>query len=201
MPAQMRQSDSGLGGLDEPFLKPIDRPRSLILRMIYRMSRKQFGKVMMPLRVFMARMPLGFGKFYGNIGGLDKKLTLPRETVLLIREQVAHINVCTFCIDIARFFTIQSSMSQAKFDALSEYRVSPLFSDAERAALDYVTELTQNKRVDPEAFARLARHYNERQICEIVWLVATEHVYNMTNIGLNIHSDMLCSATKQRASP
>jgi len=23
--------------------------------------------------------------------------------------------------------------------------------------------------------------------------VATEHFYNMTNIGLNIHSDMLCS--------
>jgi hypothetical protein len=27
--------------------------------------------------------------------------------------------------------------------------------------------------------------------CEIVWLVATEHLYNMTNIGLNVHSDML----------
>jgi hypothetical protein len=38
----------------------------------------------------------------------------------------------------------------------------------------------------------MARYYTEREICEIVWLVATEHLYNMTNIGLNIHSDMLC---------
>jgi hypothetical protein len=25
-----------------------------------------------------------------------------------------------------------------------------------------------------------------------VWLVASERLYNVTNIGLNIHSDMLC---------
>jgi alkylhydroperoxidase family enzyme len=171
-----------------------------MLKLVYTMSRRQFGKVMMPLKVLMARMPLGFGKFYGKIGALDKKLVLPRETAMLIREQVAHINVCTFCIDIGRFFTIQASMDQAKFDALAEYPTSPLFNDAERAALDYVTELTRDKRVDPNTFARLASHYSERQICDIVWLVATEHVYNMTNIGLNIHSDMLCDLTKQRRS-
>ena len=43
-----------------------------------------------------------------------------------------------------------------------------------------------------DTFSRLRRYYSEREVCEIVWLVATEHVYNMTNIGLNIHSDMLC---------
>jgi alkylhydroperoxidase family enzyme len=67
-----------------------------------------------------------------------------------------------------------------------------LFSDKERAALDYVTELTRNKAVQPDTFARLAGHYSEREICDIVWLVASEHLYNITNIGLNIHSDMLC---------
>ena len=65
-------------------------------------------------------------------------------------------------------------------------------ADAEHAALDYATELTKNKTVDPDTFGALARHYSEREICEIVWLVASEHLYNLTNIGLNIHSDMLC---------
>lgn len=59
-------------------------------------------------------------------------------------------------------------MNQAKFDALDEYRTSSLFTEAERAALDYVTELTTQKKVDSGTFARLARHYSERQICEIV---------------------------------
>jgi alkylhydroperoxidase family enzyme len=97
---------------------------------------------------------------------------------------------------IGRYFTIKASMNQAKFDALGEYRTSSLFTDAERAVLDYVTELTRNKRVELGTFSQLARFYSERQICEIVWLVASEHFYNMTNIGLNIHSDMLCEIGK-----
>jgi alkylhydroperoxidase family enzyme len=182
----------------DTFLPPIEKPRGLIMKLAYYFTRRQFGKVLTPLKVHSARLPAAFGMFYGKIGSLDKKLTLPVETVMLIREQVAHINVCLFCIDIGRAFTIQASMNQAKFDALDQYRTSTLFTEAERAALDYVTELTRDKKVNPETFARLASHYSERQICEIVWLVASEHVYNMTNIGLNIHSDMLCDISRKR---
>jgi alkylhydroperoxidase family enzyme len=134
--------------------------------------------------------------FYSKIGQLDKKLVLRPETALLVRQQVARLNICLFCMDIGRAFTIKESMNQAKFDALEEYRTSSLFTDKERAALDYATELTRDKKVSPETFARLARHYSEREICEIVWLVASEHVYNITNIGLNIHSDMLCDISR-----
>jgi alkylhydroperoxidase family enzyme len=166
------------------------------MKFVYAATRRQFGKVLTPLKVFSARMPIAFGMFYGKIGSLDKKLLLPKETAMLIREQVARINVCLFCMDIGRSFTIKASMDQAKFDALEQYGTSPLFSDAERAALDYVTELTRDKKVNPETFARMSKHYSERAICEIVWLVASEHVYNITNIGLNIHSDMLCDISR-----
>lgn len=182
------------------FLPPIERPKGLMMKLVYAMTRRQFGKVMTPLKVFAARLPLAFGQFYGKIGSLDKKLVLPPETVMLIREQVARTNVCLFCIDIGRYFTIRQSMNQAKFDALGDYRTNALFSEAERAALDYVTELTTTKKVGRETFSRLARYYPERQICEIVWLVASEHFYNLTNIGLNIHSDMFCDLGKKQAS-
>jgi alkylhydroperoxidase family enzyme len=91
-------------------------------------------------------------------------------------------------------------MNQSKFDALDEYNTSPLFTDAERAVLDYVTELTKDRTVNPDTFARVSKYYSERQICEIVWLVASEHFYNLGNIGLNIHSDMLCDITKKNKS-
>ena len=180
------------------FLAPIENPPGLMMKMVYGMSKRQFGKVMTPLKVFVARMPLAFGMFVGKISKLDKKLELPPETQLLVRERVARLNVCLFCIDIGRAFVIKSRMSEAKFDAMEGYATSPLFSDAERALLDYVTELTRDKKVDSETFARLAKHYSERAICEIVWLVASEHVYNMTNIGLNIHSDMLCDIARKK---
>ena len=182
----------------ETFLAPIEKPTGLIHKLAYYFTRKQFGKVLTPVKVFAARMPAGFGLFTAKIAKLDQQLTLPVETILLIREQVARLNVCLFCMDIGRSFTIKMSLNEAKFDALGEYRTSKLFNEAERAALDYVTELTRDKKVEPATFARLAGHYSERQICEIVWLVASEHVYNMTNIGLNIHSDMLCDISRKR---
>jgi len=180
------------------FLPPIEKPPGLMMKLAYAMSRRQFGKVLTPLKVAYARLPLTFGQFASKISKLDKKLLLPPETVLLIRERVARLNVCLFCIDIGRSFAIKASMNEAKFDALEQYRTSPLFTDAERAALDYVTELTRDKKVDPDTFARMANYYSEREICEIVWLVASEHFYNMTNIGLNIHSDMLCDISRKR---
>ena len=182
----------------DTFLAPIESPHGLMMKLVYAMTRRQFGKVLTPVKVVSARMPLAFGIFGGKIGKLDKKLLLSREMVMLVREQVAHINICLFCIDIARSFTIKESMNQAKFDALEQYRTSPLFSDAERAALDYVTELTRDKKVEPATFARMSGYYSEREICEIVWLVASEHFYNMTNIGLNIHSDMLCEIGRKK---
>jgi alkylhydroperoxidase family enzyme len=179
-------------------LSEIEKPPGLIMKLAYYFSRRQFGKVLTPLKVHSVRLPVAFGLFYAKIDKLDKKLALPPETVLLIREHVARINVCLFCVDIGRAFAIKASMNQAKFDALEHYRTSDLFSEAEQAALDYVTELTREKRVDPDTFARLRRHFTERQICEIVWLVASEHVYNLTNIGLNIHSDMLCELSRKK---
>jgi alkylhydroperoxidase family enzyme len=180
-----------------PFLSPIEQPPGLLLKLVYALSRWQFGKVLTPLKVAYPRLPLAFGLFASKISKLDKKLQLPPESVLLIREQVARINVCRFCMDIGRSVAIKASMNEAKFDALEDYRTSPRFSDAERAALDYVTELTRDKQVDPGTFARLADYYSEREICEIVWLVASEHYYNLTNIGLNIHSDMLCDIRRK----
>jgi alkylhydroperoxidase family enzyme len=155
--------------------------------------------VLTPLKVHSARLPSAFGMFAGKIAQLDKKLELPRETVFLVREQVARLNVCLFCMDIGRSFAIKESMNEAKFDALERYGTSPLFTEAERSALDYVTELTRDKKVNPKTFAHMSGFYSERAICEIVWLVASEHCYNMTNLGLNIHSDMLCDFTRKRS--
>ena len=182
----------------DTFLPPIEEPRGLLMKLAYYLSRRQFGKVLTPLKVVSARLPPAFALFTTKIGKLDKKLQLPQETVLLIREQVARINVCHFCMDIGRSFAIKATMNEAKFDALDEYRTSPLFTDEERAALNYVTELTTEKKVDQCTFEQLARYYSDREICEIVWLVASEHFYNMTNIGLNIHSDMLCDISRKR---
>jgi alkylhydroperoxidase family enzyme len=183
---------------DEPFLRPIDEPSDPAVKQAFQNMKQYFGKVITPARVFNSRMPPEFLEFYTRISTLDQKLELPKETVMLIRQQVARINVCLFCIDSNRAATIWASMNQAKFDSLDQYQTSPLFSERERVALDYVSTLTREKKSDPAIFAKLLKHYSERQVCEIVYLVASEHLYNINNIGLNIHSDLLCNIAQKR---
>src|SRR6184192_4773320 len=98
----------------DTFLPPIEKPEGLIMKLAYYFTRRQFGKVLTPLKVHSARLPPAFGLFYRKIGKLDKKLTLPPETVLLMREQVARIDICTFCMDIGRSFAIKASINEAK---------------------------------------------------------------------------------------
>jgi hypothetical protein len=100
--------------MSDTFLQPIEKPNGLIMNLAYYFTRRQFGKVLTPLKVHSARLPAAFGLFYAKVNKLDQKLTLPPELVLLIRHQVARINICLFCIDIARAFTIQASMNQAR---------------------------------------------------------------------------------------
>src|SRR5262249_14077211 len=105
----------------DTFLPPIEKPKGLMMRLAYYFTRRQFGKVLTPLKVHSARLPSAFGMFYSKIAQLDRKLSLPAETVVLVREQVARINVCLFCLDIRRAYAIQKSMNHAKFDALEQY--------------------------------------------------------------------------------
>jgi hypothetical protein len=173
----------------------------MLIKVVYRIARRMFGKVPEGMKVFVPRMPAGFISFSNKIYRLDKKLQLAPETAMVIRQQVSSTNGCSACMDAGRWFALRKSADNAaRFDALWEYRTSPRFTDAERAALDYATELTANKMVSPDTFARLASHYSEREICDIVWLIASQHLANMTNIGLGIGSDGLCELALERAS-
>jgi alkylhydroperoxidase family enzyme len=183
---------------DDPFLPPIDNPIDPVLKQVYAMQEKYIGKVITSSKVHSARLPSSFAQFYGKVGELDRELELSREAIMLIRARVAQINICEFCTDANRAEVILESMDQAKFDALDQYGSSPLYTDAERAMLNYVTELTNNKKVNAQTFDKMAQYYSEREICEIVYVVASEHLYNITNIGLNIHSDMICDLAKKR---
>ncbi len=169
------------------------------MKLAYFFVKRQLGKVLMPLKVHSARLPDAFGMFYGKLPTLDKKLQLAPEVAMLIRVWVSQINVCLFCLDASRAAVISQSMNEAKFDALEDYQTSPLFTESDRAALNYATELTKDKKINPATFTRLSAFYSEREICEIVYLIASEHLYNLTNIGLNIHSDQLCDIRRRQA--
>jgi len=176
-----------------PYLPPIEKPKGLRLKFFYWFMRRYFGKAPGWLTVGGARMPLAYTSWGGKVAKLNKKLELSQETMRLVRARVDSLNGCTWCMDAGRWYALEKAPDGVeKLDAVHEYQTSPLFTDKERAALDFATELTEHKHVSPDTFAALSRHYSEREICELVWVVATNHLFNLNNLGLNIRSDGLC---------
>src|SRR5579862_2953347 len=53
------------------FLPAIEKPDGFIKKLVYTMSKKQFGKVPTPVKVVYSRMPTAFGMFVGKISKLD----------------------------------------------------------------------------------------------------------------------------------
>lgn len=186
------------------YLDPIDRPKGLTLKILYWFTRRQFGQVPGWLATFSARMPTAYTSWMGKVYKLNKKLMLSQDTAGLVRARVDNINVCTWCMDAGRWYAINKAPHTVpKLDAINEYQTSPLFSDKERAALAFATELTEHKHVSHGTFETLARHYSEREICEITWIVSTNHLFNINNLGLGIGSDGLCETNRrpEHASP
>ncbi len=69
-----------------------------------------------------------------------------------------------------------------KLEAVWEFRTSPLFTDAERAALEVaIAAAAQPNAVTDEMFAELKKHWNEGEIVEIVGVVSMFGFMNRWN--------------------
>ena len=80
-------------------------------------------------------------------------------------------------------------VSTEKIEALHDYAKSPLFTDAERVALEYADAMTETRRdVDDELFARLQGHYDDDTIAELTMIIAWENASSRFNRAFRIPS-------------
>ncbi len=179
-------------------LTPMEKPKGLMLRFIYWMAPRQYGKVPTNIKVIVARAPKTLGLF-SAIGKYEMKgIRLDKELHYLIAMFVAGTNGCGFCLDFGRMMAVKDNMSLEKFNALPGYRASTLFSDRERAALVYAEEVTRNKRATDETFNQLRKHFADWEIVEITVLTAVSNFENLLNLPLGIGSDGLCAIAQAR---
>jgi alkylhydroperoxidase family enzyme len=133
-------------------LQPIEKPKGLMMRIAFWMTQRQFGKVMMPMKVIYPRMPEAMKLSYEIQKFETKGIKLDPGLHLMIASLASEINGCAFCLDLVRAMAIREHLGMEKFNALLEYKTSPLFSERERAALAYVEEATRHKRVSDATF-------------------------------------------------
>jgi alkylhydroperoxidase family enzyme len=83
-------------------------------------------------------------------------------------------------------------VSDDKILALADYAVSPLYSDAERVALEYADCMTLSAcEVSDDLFARLRRFYDDDALVELTAIIAWENASSKFNRALRIPSQGL----------
>ena len=111
---------------------------------------------------------------------------LPAPTAALAHLRASQINGCGVCVDMAlRFKKPEESME--RLFAVSAWRDTPYFSEAERAALALTEAVTRlSDRSDPvpdEVWNEAKRHYDEPQLAALVLHIAITNVWNRFNVA------------------
>ena len=89
---------------------------------------------------------------------------------------------CRYCMAHTAGSAMRSGVDEAKVAAVWDYRSSPLYSEAERVALDFALAAgAVPNDVTDEMFAGLRRHWNEGQVVEIVGVIAMFGFLNRWN--------------------
>ncbi len=116
-------------------------------------------------------------------GGADEK------TLALVHLRVSQINGCSFCVDLDWKSLKDADEDEARRRfAVSAWRESPHFSDAERAALalaECVTRLAD--RPDPvpdDVWNEVARHFDETELASLLLWIALANVFNRVNVTI-----------------
>jgi alkylhydroperoxidase family enzyme len=131
----------------------------------------------------MQRMPAmvrGFGELTKAVmdPGGDVDLGFMR----LVAHFASRAAGCQYCEAHSLVAAKIHGVSQDKLDAIWDYRDSPLYSEAERAALDYALAAgAVPNAVDAEIMDRMQAHWSERQIVQILGAVCLYGFLNRWN--------------------
>jgi len=108
---------------------------------------------------------------------------LPRSLKGMMATVVSGAAGCRYCQAHTALGAMQGADASAeKVAAVWQFRESPLFTAAERAALEFALAAGQQPNgVTDEHFARLREHYGERAILEMVGLIALFGFLNRWN--------------------
>jgi alkylhydroperoxidase family enzyme len=90
-------------------------------------------------------------------------------------------------------------LSDEKIEALAAYATSPLYSEEERAALEYADCMTiTGREVSDELFDRLRRIYADDAMVELTAIIAWENSSSKFNRALRVPSQQLWKRASER---
>ena len=131
----------------------------------------QTGTGIEPMEIWahQPKMMMGMGKFNQAV---RKGRAVDERIKNLIELKGAQMIGCPFCVDLGSQICRNSGFSDEELLALPRYQSSDLFTDREKAALDYTVAVMRTPvEVTDELFMRVHSYFDDRQLVEITALL------------------------------
>ncbi|GAA3183382.1 MULTISPECIES: carboxymuconolactone decarboxylase family protein [Streptomyces] len=125
-------------------------------------------------------------KYLMAAGQALRESPLPAVTQELVALRVSQINGCAGCIDMHTKEATAAGESAVRLHLVAAWREATVFTEAERAALEFAEEGTRvadaGQGVSDEVWARAAAHHDEEQLTALVLLVSFMNMVNRLNV-------------------
>jgi AhpD family alkylhydroperoxidase len=113
---------------------------------------------------------------------------LPEKLLELVHLRASQINGCSVCVDMHPKLARKAGETDERLFAVSAWRDTPYFTEAERAALALTEALTRlSDRADPVPDAiwnDADKHFDETELAALILAIATINVWNRLNVAI-----------------
>jgi AhpD family alkylhydroperoxidase len=128
-------------------------------------------------------------KLMQSLGSLTKQ-GLPEKLLELVHLRASQINGCSVCVDMHPKIARKLGETDERLFAVSAWRDTPYFTEAERAALALTEAVTRlSDRADPvpdDVWAEADKHFDEAELATLLLAIATINVWNRLNAAIKM---------------
>jgi len=119
---------------------------------------------------------------------------VPKRTLELVGLRVSQINGCAACIQGHVREARKAGETDERVMAVSAWRDTPFFDDAERAALQLAEAVTRladrtDEPVPDAVWDAAADHYDEKQLAALLVMIGTLNLFNRFNVTIKGRAD------------
>lgn len=114
-----------------------------------------------------------------------KESGFPRKLKHLIKIRASEMNGCAYCVDMHTQEALADGESQRRIFALSAWKESPLFTEEERALLQFTEEATfiSEEGVTDETYQKALQFYGEKTLAQIIMVIVAINSWNRIAIS------------------
>jgi uncharacterized peroxidase-related enzyme len=163
-------------------IRPLPAEHSPELEEQFEAMRRNLGFIPNSILIIQRRpkMAKAFAQMTASIW--DPEGEVNRGLKRLIAHVASRTAGCQYCMAHTAGGALHFGVEDKKLAAVWDYQTSPLFSAAERAALDLaVAGASVPNTTTDETFSEMRKHWNEEQIVEIVGVIAIFGFLNRWN--------------------